>query len=237
MKPGAKRFYKVRRRHRTTLPLRNPARQQADQNPRRPHTRRAHARPRRRRRRGMARASRAHRARHDAANQGAEHRARPRRRQPRRRHRRSREIRHATICSVIAPHTRKNWCAGSRAAWDPWLDWAAERFGARLTVVVGVDPHRPAGRGARPHACRDRRARRVPPHGAAYRCHDDRVGRAWGWRSPRRRSDGRGDPCRRPDRRGLSSRTLGPRCARPKRSARGRLDELRAGRRFIDLLG
>lgn len=24
------------------------------------------------------------------------------------------------------------------AVWDPWLDWAAERFGARLTVVVGV---------------------------------------------------------------------------------------------------
>ncbi|MEQ1866140.1 MAG: ATP12 family protein [Micropepsaceae bacterium] len=24
------------------------------------------------------------------------------------------------------------------AAWDPWLDWAAERYGARLTVVVGV---------------------------------------------------------------------------------------------------
>lgn len=24
------------------------------------------------------------------------------------------------------------------AAWDPWLDWAAERFGARLTVTVGV---------------------------------------------------------------------------------------------------
>jgi chaperone required for assembly of F1-ATPase len=24
------------------------------------------------------------------------------------------------------------------AAWDPWLDWAAERFGARLTVTTGV---------------------------------------------------------------------------------------------------
>jgi chaperone required for assembly of F1-ATPase len=24
--------------------------------------------------------------------------------------------------------------------WDPWLDWAAERFGARLTVTTGVNP-------------------------------------------------------------------------------------------------
>jgi chaperone required for assembly of F1-ATPase len=24
------------------------------------------------------------------------------------------------------------------AAWDPWLDWAADRFGARLTVTTGV---------------------------------------------------------------------------------------------------
>jgi chaperone required for assembly of F1-ATPase len=24
------------------------------------------------------------------------------------------------------------------AAWDPWLDWAAERFGARLIVTIGV---------------------------------------------------------------------------------------------------
>ncbi|MCE9523393.1 MAG: ATPase, partial [Alphaproteobacteria bacterium] len=24
------------------------------------------------------------------------------------------------------------------AAWDPWLEWAAERFGARLEVVTGV---------------------------------------------------------------------------------------------------
>ena len=24
------------------------------------------------------------------------------------------------------------------AAWDPWLDWAAERFGARLLVVTGI---------------------------------------------------------------------------------------------------
>lgn len=24
--------------------------------------------------------------------------------------------------------------------WDPWLDWAAERFGARLTATTGVNP-------------------------------------------------------------------------------------------------
>jgi len=27
-----------------------------------------------------------------------------------------------------------------QGAWDPWLDWAAERFGARLIVTAGVAP-------------------------------------------------------------------------------------------------
>ena len=99
-----------------------------------------------------------HRSRHHAAHAARQHRHRPRRAAPRRRRGRDRQICRRPISCAIAPRIRPSWSARQHAAWQPLLDWAAQRYDAPLAVTAGILPIDAARR--EPRRARSARSRR-----------------------------------------------------------------------------